>query len=34
VATSASRAEAERKLRAVSRRGSLARWLGERGESA
>ena len=34
VATSTSRAAAERRLRAVSRRGSLARWLGEEGESS
>jgi len=34
VATGAVRAEAERRLRAVSRRGRLAKWLGERGESA
>ncbi len=34
VATSTSRASAERRLRAVSRRGSLARWLGEEGKSS
>ncbi|HVE99594.1 MAG TPA: potassium/proton antiporter [Mycobacteriales bacterium] len=32
VATEQSRPEAERRLRAVSRRGDLARWHGERGE--
>ena len=32
VTTSASRAAAERRLRAVSRRGKLAGWYGERGE--
>jgi potassium/hydrogen antiporter len=34
VTTSGSRSAAERRLRAVSRRGSLARWLGEAGESS
>jgi cell volume regulation protein A len=32
VATAAARDAAERRLRAVSRRGRLARWLGEQGE--
>ncbi|HYN92597.1 MAG TPA: potassium/proton antiporter [Pilimelia sp.] len=32
VATAQARDEAERRLRAVSRRGRLARWLGERGD--
>jgi potassium/hydrogen antiporter len=32
VATSAARPAAERRLRAVSRRGKLAGWYGERGE--
>jgi cell volume regulation protein A len=32
VATAAARDAAERRLRAVSRRGRLARWLGEHGD--
>jgi potassium/hydrogen antiporter len=34
VATAQVRDEAERRMRAVSRRGRLARWFGEDGEEA
>ena len=34
VATAAARDVAERRLRAVSRRGRLAKWLGEKGEES
>jgi cell volume regulation protein A len=33
VTTASARVEAERRLRAVSRRGKLAAWYGDRGES-